>query len=82
MPSIDNCRECNRNKGEQFPYKEKYNDGRYQQPIHVDRLQKRRTPIHDQLGKKELILKSNWRQKLKLESPMNLIFVTTGVQEG
>ena len=66
----------------QFPYKEKYNDGRYQQPIHVDRLQKRCTPIHDQLGKKEFILKSNWRQKLKLESPMNLIFVTTGVQEG
>ena len=52
MPSIDNCPECNRNNGEQFPYKEQYNDGRYQQLIHVNRSQRRRTPVHDRLGKR------------------------------
>ena len=52
MPSIDNYPECNRNSGKQFPHKEQYGDERYQQPIHVDIPQRRRTPVYDRLGKR------------------------------
>ena len=52
VPSANDCPECNRNNGKQFSHKEQYNDGCYQQPIHMDRPKRRRTPIHDRLGKR------------------------------
>ena len=52
VPSVDDCPECNKEQGKQFPYKMQYDDGRSQQPIHVNRLVRRHTSVHDQLGKK------------------------------
>ena len=52
VPSVDDCPECNKEQGKQFPYKMQYDDGRSQQSIHVNRLVRRRTSVHDQLGKK------------------------------
>ena len=52
MPSIDECPECNKNREKQFPYKRQFDDGCSQQPIHVDRPERRHTPVHGRIGKK------------------------------
>ena len=52
IPLVDDCPECSIIQGKQFPYKRQYDDGRGQQSIHVDRPERRCTPVHDRLGKK------------------------------
>ena len=52
MLSIDDCSECNRSRGSQFSYMGQYNGGHIQQPIHRNGPERRRTPVHDRLGKR------------------------------